>query len=52
MAVDGPSVVTVECSADEIPPFAAFLNRQPANQVVEQQITTPKENRIHVASSA
>ena len=28
MAVDGPSVVTVECSADEIPPFAAFLNRQ------------------------
>jgi acetolactate synthase I/II/III large subunit len=52
MAVDGPSVVTVECSADEIPPFAAFLNKQPANQVVEQQITTPKENRVHVASSA
>ncbi len=52
MAVDGPSVVTVECSADEIPPFAAFLNRQPANQVVEQQITTPKENRFHVSSSA
>jgi acetolactate synthase-1/2/3 large subunit len=52
MAVDGPSVVTVECSADEIPPFAAFLNREPANQVVEQQITTPKENRVHVASSA
>ena len=52
MAVDGPSVVTVECSADEIPPFAAFLNSQPANQVVEQQITTPKENRVHVASSA
>jgi acetolactate synthase-1/2/3 large subunit len=42
MAVDGPSVVTVECSADEIPPFAAFLNKQPANQVVEQQITTPQ----------
>jgi acetolactate synthase-1/2/3 large subunit len=52
MAVDGPSVVTVECSADEIPPFAAFLNRQPANQVVEQQITTLKENRFHVPSSA
>ncbi len=50
MAVDGPSVVTVECSADEIPPFAAFLNGQPANQVVEQQITTPKENRFHVPS--
>ena len=52
MAVDGPSVVTVECSADEIPPFAAFLNSQPANQVVEQQITTLKENRFHVPSSA
>jgi acetolactate synthase-1/2/3 large subunit len=24
--VDGPSVVSVECSADEIPPFTAFLN--------------------------
>ena len=46
MAVDGPSVVTVECSADEIPPFAAFLNSQPTNHVVEQQITTPKENQI------
>jgi acetolactate synthase I/II/III large subunit len=52
MAVDGPSVVTVECSADEIPPFAAFLNRLPANQVVEQQITTLRENRFHVPSSA
>ena len=52
MAVDGPSVVTVECSADEIPPFAAFLNRQPANQVVEQQITPLKENRFHVSNSA
>src|ERR1700758_2016388 len=52
MAVDGPSVVTVECSADEIPPFAAFLNRQPANQVAQQQITTLKENRFHVPSSA
>ena len=25
LAVDGPSVVSVECSADEIPPFAPFL---------------------------
>jgi acetolactate synthase-1/2/3 large subunit len=52
MAVDGPSVVSVECAADEIPPFAAFLNRQPTNDVVEQQITTLKENRFHVPSSA
>jgi acetolactate synthase-1/2/3 large subunit len=52
MTVDGPSVVTVECSPDEIPPFAAFLNGQPANQVVEQEITTTKENRFHVPSNA
>jgi acetolactate synthase-1/2/3 large subunit len=50
--VDGPSVISVNCAADEIPPFAAFLNGQPANQVVEQQITTLKENRFHVRSSA
>jgi acetolactate synthase-1/2/3 large subunit len=24
--VDGPSVVAVECSADEIPPFTSFLD--------------------------
>src|SRR5580693_8000720 len=52
IAVDGPSVVSVECSADEIPPFAAFLNQQPANQVAEQPITIPEENRFHVPSSA
>ena len=52
MAVDGPSVVTVECSADEIPPFAAFLNNKPANQVAEQQITTLEGERFHVRSSA
>src|SRR5882762_989284 len=28
--VDGPSVVSIECSADEIPPFAAFLGKVPA----------------------
>ncbi|MGB6512681.1 thiamine pyrophosphate-binding protein [Mycobacterium sp.] len=50
--VDGPSVISVNCAADEVPPFAAFLNGQPANQVVEQQITTLKENRFHVRSSA
>jgi acetolactate synthase-1/2/3 large subunit len=29
---DGPSVVSVECSADEIPPFAAFLGKAAAIQ--------------------
>jgi acetolactate synthase I/II/III large subunit len=26
MATDGPSVVSIECSADEIPPFAPFIS--------------------------
>jgi acetolactate synthase I/II/III large subunit len=52
MAVDGPSVISVECAADEIPPFAAFLNKQPAKHIVEQEITTSKESRFHVPSSA
>jgi acetolactate synthase-1/2/3 large subunit len=41
---DGPSVISIECSADEIPPFAAFLNRT----------VTPhtEENRTHVAARA
>jgi acetolactate synthase-1/2/3 large subunit len=39
--VDGPSVVSVECSADEIPPFANFLGK-----AVPQPIT--KENRSDV----
>ncbi|OBI73179.1 thiamine pyrophosphate-binding protein [Mycobacterium sp. E740] len=27
LATDGPAVVSIECSADEIPPFAAFLDQ-------------------------
>ncbi|MGV0798991.1 thiamine pyrophosphate-dependent enzyme, partial [Mycolicibacterium elephantis] len=41
LAQDGPSVVSVECSADEIPPFAAFLT--------SDRVRT-KENRSHVAA--
>ncbi|MGY4867586.1 thiamine pyrophosphate-binding protein [Mycolicibacterium elephantis] len=41
LAHDGPSVVSVECSADEIPPFAAFLT--------SDRVRT-KENRSHVAA--
>src|SRR6201997_303706 len=40
LAVDGPAAVSIECAADEIPPFATFLS-QPA-----------KESRIHAAASA
>jgi len=40
LAIDGPAVVSVECAADEIPPFAPFLT-----QIV-------KENRTDVVASA
>lgn len=40
LAVDGPAVLSVECSADEIPPFTAFLDH------------SRKENRIDVAARA
>lgn len=41
LAIDGPSVVGVECSADEIPPFAAFLTSTDART---------KESRSHVVA--
>jgi len=43
---DGPSVVSVECSADEIPPFANFLG----NAAKKTSIT--KENRDNVIARA
>jgi acetolactate synthase-1/2/3 large subunit len=39
--VDGPSVVSIECSADEIPPFAPFLDS-----------TVEKESQANVVTSA
>jgi acetolactate synthase-1/2/3 large subunit len=45
LAHDGPSVVSVECSADEIPPFAPFLT-------ASQQYSTQKEMTHHVAARA
>lgn len=50
--IDGPSVVSVECAADEIPPFAPFLNAPPANKVVNQQISLTQEDHTDVAASA
>jgi acetolactate synthase-1/2/3 large subunit len=41
--VDGPSVVSIECAADEIPPFATFLGPSIAKNIVHQDIT--KDNR-------
>ncbi len=49
--VEGPSVVSVECSADEIPPFAPFLGAaKPTNPTTCQP--TPEEQRFHVSASA
>jgi acetolactate synthase I/II/III large subunit len=50
--VDGPSVVSVECAADEIPPFAPFLDVPPTNKPVNQQIPHTQEDHINVAASA
>ncbi|BCO37544.1 thiamine pyrophosphate-dependent protein [Mycobacterium heckeshornense] len=50
--VDGPSVVSVECAADEIPPFAPFLSASSAKHAVSHESSTTKENRADVAASA
>ncbi|MGC2652771.1 MAG: thiamine pyrophosphate-binding protein [Mycobacterium sp.] len=52
IAVDGPSVVSIECSADEIPPFAAFLNQRGDHPVNQQRATTHEENRSDVPARA
>lgn len=48
--VDGPSVVSIECAADESPPLATFLGPLIAKNAVYQNVT--KENRPDVAFSA
>ncbi|MGZ4528393.1 MAG: thiamine pyrophosphate-binding protein [Mycobacterium sp.] len=50
--IEGPAVVSVECNADEIPPFAPFLTALSGNAAVTEQITNAKENRADVAASA
>jgi acetolactate synthase I/II/III large subunit len=50
--VDGPAVVSVECAADEMPPFAPFLTRAQVKATVPDKIPTVKENRTDVAASA
>lgn len=42
---DGPSVLSVECSADEIPPFAAFL-------ATDSTPSSSEENKTHVTARA
>jgi acetolactate synthase I/II/III large subunit len=52
LAVDGPAVVSVECGADEIPPFAPFLTQLAAKPTAAQDIPTAKEDHTDVAASA
>jgi acetolactate synthase I/II/III large subunit len=49
---DGPSVISVECAADEIPPFAPFLGAPVTNRSTSQQISLAQEEHAHVAASA
>jgi acetolactate synthase I/II/III large subunit len=51
LEVDGPSVVSVECSADEIPPFANFLGKA-AVKTVNTEPVTSEESFSHVVASA
>lgn len=45
--VDGPSVISIECSADEVPPFAAFLGNG-AGAVTKP--STTKEEHSYVTA--
>lgn len=36
LAADGPSVVSIECSADEIPPFAPFLTPVQTSSITQE----------------
>jgi acetolactate synthase I/II/III large subunit len=49
--VDGPSVVSVECAAEEIPPLATFLGSSKVKDVACQSIASTRE-RADVAVSA
>jgi acetolactate synthase-1/2/3 large subunit len=50
--VDGPAVISVECAADEIPPFAPFLGTTVTNRPTNQHVSFAQEDHAHVAASA
>ncbi len=50
--IDGPSVISVECAADEIPPFAPFLDIASTKSYANHHIPLTQEDRTHVAASA
>ncbi len=50
--VEGPSVVSVDCSPDEIPPFANFLGSAASKAVAAKQYPITKETHSDVATRA
>ncbi|BBX98124.1 thiamine pyrophosphate-binding protein [Mycobacterium lacus] len=52
LEVDGPAVVSVECAADEIPPFAPFLAKTSIKAPATDEIPAAKESRTNVTASA
>ena len=52
LAADGPSVVSIECAADEIPPFAPFLGNAVAKTQGLNNHPMTKENPSDVVARA
>jgi acetolactate synthase I/II/III large subunit len=61
LSTDGPSVVSVECAADEVPPFAPFLRKAAARECSSVAVPKPpgvnnhsitKENSSDVVARA
>jgi acetolactate synthase-1/2/3 large subunit len=52
LRVDGPSVIAVECSADEIPPFAPFLGSSVSGAASSSSYPIVKEEHCNVVARA
>lgn len=52
LGIDGPAVISVECAADEIPPFAPFLAATASKDAAAEPIPFDKEIQNNVAASA
>ncbi|OBI36532.1 acetolactate synthase [Mycobacterium colombiense] len=52
LGIDGPAVISVECAADEIPPFAPFLAASASKGAAVSQVSFDKEIQNNVAASA
>lgn len=51
LEIDGPAVISIECAADEIPPFAPFLTGHPESGAASH-LSTVQESYPNVAASA